>query len=91
MYLYTTIFVFIQNFNYLCLMNKEEISKLEERFQKTIYGNTMMLKYLGFTLGKVNLNENDIQEVMDYLIEKEEYELCIKLKNHINMTKFNTS
>jgi hypothetical protein len=72
-------------------MDKDEILKLEERFRKTIHGNTMIMKYLEFTLGKISLSKNEIQEVMNYLVEKEEYELCIKLKNHINMTKLNTS
>jgi CRISPR/Cas system CSM-associated protein Csm2 small subunit len=72
-------------------MHKEEILKLEERFQKTVYGNTMMMKYLGFTLGRINLSKEEIQEVMDYLIDKEEYEFCNKLQKYTNMTKPDTS
>jgi hypothetical protein len=61
-------------------MDNEKISELEERLQKTVYSNTIMLKYLGFTLGKINLDKEEIQEVMDFLIKKEEYKLCDKLQ-----------
>jgi hypothetical protein len=67
-------------------MTKEEIQELEERLRKTVHVHEMWLSYLGFTLGHIKLNKEEIQEVMNFLIEKEEYELCNKLQKKVNMT-----
>jgi hypothetical protein len=63
-------------------MTKEEFENLEKRFQETIYRNTMIMTYIKFNLGKIKLNNEEIQKLLDFFIEIEDYELCAKLQKH---------
>jgi hypothetical protein len=65
-------------------MNKEEFLKLQKRFDNTVLVISMYSKYVEFSLNKIKLNNDEIQELMDYFIKIEDYKLCAKLQKHLN-------
>ena len=65
-------------------MSKEEFFKLQKRFDNTVLVISMYSKYIEFSLNKIKLNNDEIQELMDYFIKIEDYKLCVKLQKHLN-------
>jgi hypothetical protein len=71
------------------MITKEEFLKLQKRFDDTLLVNSMYLKYIGFSLNKFKLNDDEIQKMMDYFIKIEDYELCAKLQKRLTFGKNN--
>jgi hypothetical protein len=65
------------------MITKAEFLKLEDRFKNIVYRNTMIMKYIEFNLHKIKLSNDEIQELIDYFEEIEDYELCSKLQKHL--------
>ena len=60
-------------------MNREEIGILGDRFKTAMRNMEMNFKFLDIRLGKIEYTNNDIDELIEYYKQKEQYRLCNKL------------
>jgi hypothetical protein len=66
------------------LMTREEIDNYHLRVDNTVEYLNMNMRFIAYSLNKVTLSEEELNEMMNFYLNKEDYKLCnelIKLRN----------